>query len=401
MESRARVAPKTCRHTTHPSSNEDANIDSYRIAIFRPTMYTRMLEEQEELMRLATKLAAVDLFCGAGGLSYGMKRAGITISAGIDIDPACKYPFESNVKAKFHEWDISDLSTKFVDSLFPKDTPRLLAGCAPCQPFSSYTNGGRVREDDWRLLTKFGELAAALQPDVVTMENVPRLQRYSIFEEFLDTLDHAGYSRPRYEVVRCAEYGVPQMRRRLVLLASKHGKIELVSPTHDRSDFPTVRGAIQDLDRIEAGGASKSDPLHKSSGLSKRNLERIRSSKPGGTWRDWDEELRADCHVKETGKTYSSVYGRMRWDELAPTITTQFNGFGNGRFGHPTQHRAISLREGALLQTFPPAYSFVPEGEDVRIATVARLIGNAVPVELGKAIGKSIMAHLEEIDDRP
>lgn len=399
-EQGARVAPKTCRHATHPSSDEDANIDSYRIAIFPPIMYTWIHEEQEELMRLATKLAAVDLFCGAGGLSYGMKQAGIDISAGIDIDPACKHPFESNVEAKFHEQDVSDLSTEFVDSLFPKDTPRLLAGCAPCQPFSSYTNGERVREDDWRLLTKFGELVTALQPDVVTMENVPRLQRYPIFREFQGILDSARYNHD-YHLVRCAEYGVPQMRRRLVLLASKRGKIELVPPTPDQSKFRTVRDAIQDLDRIEAGGASKSDPLHKSSGLSKRNLERIRSSKPGGTWRDWGEGLRADCHTKESGKTFSSVYGRMRWDELAPTITTQFNGFGNGRFGHPTQDRAISLREGALLQTFPHDYSFVPEGEDVRIATVARLIGNAVPVELGKAIGKSIMAHLEEIDDRP
>ena len=345
-------------------------------------------------MKPAPKLAAVDLFCGAGGLSYGMKRAGVDISAGIDIDPACRHPFESNVEAKFHEQDISDLSPEFVDSLFPKDAPRLLAGCAPCQPFSSYTNGGRVRGDEWQLLSKFGEVVTKLEPEVVTMENVPRLERYPIFREFRGILDRAGYSH-NYDVVRCAEYGVPQMRRRLVLLASKIGDIELVSTTNLSSKFPTVRDAIQHLERIEAGGASNSDPLHKSSGLSKRNLERIRSSRPGGTWRDWSEGLRAECHTRETGKTYSSVYGRMRWDELAPTITTQFHGFGNGRFGHPAQDRAISLREGALLQTFPHDYSFVPEGEDVRIASVARLIGNAVPVKLGEAIGKSIIAHLD------
>ena len=350
-------------------------------------------------MKIATQPVAVDLFCGAGGLSYGMKQAGVEICAGIDIDPACRHPFEANVGAKFHERDISELSPEFVGSLFPKDRPRLLAGCAPCQPFSSYTNGGRVRGDEWQLLAKFGEMVTALEPEVVTMENVPRLERYLIFRKFKGILDRAGYLYS-HRVVRCSEYGVPQMRRRLVLLASNLGKIELLPPTHPSSEFLTVRDAIEDLDRIEAGGASNSDPLHKSSGLSERNLERIRSSRPGGTWRDWGEELRAACHVRETGKTFSSVYGRMRWDDLAPTITTQFYGFGNGRFGHPTQDRAISLREGALLQTFPNDYSFVPEGEDVRIAPVARLIGNAVPVNIGEAIGKSIIKHLEDLNDR-
>lgn len=348
-------------------------------------------------MKIATQPVAVDLFCGAGGLSYGMKQAGVEICAGIDIDPTCRHPFESNVGAEFYEQDIADLSPRLVESLFGEASIKVLAGCAPCQPFSSYTNGGRVPGDEWQLLAKFGEMVTELQPEVVTMENVPRLQRYPIFRKFLETLDHAGY-RCSYDVVRCAEYGVPQMRRRLVLLASKLGKIELAPPTHAPSEFYTVGDTIQHLDPIEAGGASKADPIHRSRGLSKLNLERIRSSKPGGTWRDWGEGLRAACHVRETGKTYSSVYGRMRWDKPAPTITTQFPGFGNGRFGHPSQDRGLSLREGALLQTFPKDYSFVPEGEEVRIASVARLIGNAVPVKIGEAIGKSIIKHLEEID---
>ena len=157
----------------------------------------------------------------------------------------------------------------------------------------------------------------------------------------------------------------------------------------------TVRDAIQGLDGIEAGGASDSDPMHKSSKLSQMNLDRIRNSTPGGTWRDWDDSLRAACHSRESGRTYPSVYGRMEWDRPAPTITTQFHGFGNGRFGHPAQDRAISLREGALLQTFPKDYSFVPDGDPVCIASVARLIGNAVPVSLGEGIGRSIVAHLQ------
>ena len=341
---------------------------------------------------------AVDLFCGAGGLSYGMQKAGITICGGIDIDPACKHPFEENVKAAFHECDVSDLMTDYVASLFTDGHVRVLAGCAPCQPFSTYTRGNNECNSQWELLSKFGEIVRELQPEVVTMENVPRLAKSSVFNDFISVLGSSGYRYNHYKA-RCADYGVPQTRVRLVLLASRLGTIELVPPTHVDGQFVTVRNAIQGLDGIEAGGTSDSDPMHKSSGLSQMNLDRIRSSTPGGTWRDWDDSLRAACHSRDSGRTYPSVYGRMEWDRPSPTITTQFHGFGNGRFGHPSQDRAISLREGALLQTFPEDYSFVPHDDTVRIATVARLIGNAVPVSLGEAIGRSIIAHLGDIND--
>ena len=340
-----------------------------------------------------SKPAVVDLFCGAGGLSYGMKQAGIQIVAGIDVDPACRYPFEANVGAKFYKKDVVDFPSTFVGSLFPKSSIRVLVGCAPCQPFSTYSSRYSGHQGEWHLLSKFGDLIADLKPEIVTMENVPRLRKYSIFDAFKRVLERTGYCYS-YDIVRCTDYGVPQTRRRLVLLASRLGNIQLLPPTHGKDEFPSVSETIQHLEEIEAGGASTSDRLHQSSGLSDRNLERIRISTPGGTWRDWDRELQASCHTKETGKSYSSVYGRMQWDKPAPTVTTQFHGYGNGRFGHPEQDRAISLREGALLQTFPEDYSFVPEGEPIQISTVARLIGNAVPVKLGEVIGKSIVAHL-------
>jgi DNA (cytosine-5)-methyltransferase 1 len=150
------------------------------------------------------------------------------------------------------------------------------------------------------------------------------------------------------------------------------------------------------LPPIEAGEADSKDMLHLASTLSDKNLERIRASKPGGTWRDWPHHLLADCHKVDSGKTYPSVYGRMEWDKPAPTITTQSYGFGNGRFGHPEQDRAISLREAAILQGFPKSYKFVPPGEVIHFKRVGRLIGNAVPVELGRAIAKSIIKHLED-----
>ena len=151
------------------------------------------------------------------------------------------------------------------------------------------------------------------------------------------------------------------------------------------------------MPQLSAGEIDRRDFLHRASRLSAVNLDRIRFSTPGGTWRDWPEQLVTDCHKQPSGKGYASVYGRMTWDEPAPTMTTQFYGFGNGRFGHPEQDRAISLREGAILQSFPPCYKFVEPGNLVNFKTVGRLIGNAVPVELARAIARAIKRHLSEV----
>lgn len=159
----------------------------------------------------------------------------------------------------------------------------------------------------------------------------------------------------------------------------------------------TVKDAIGGLPRIAAGEKSADDPLHASAGLGAINLKRIRASTPGGTWRDWPKGLRASCHRRSTGKTYPSVYGRMEWDKPAPTMTTQCYGFGNGRFGHPEQDRAISLREAAIIQSFPKEYSFLAGGEEVTFERLGTLIGNAVPPKLGEAIGRSILAHVEAV----
>jgi DNA (cytosine-5)-methyltransferase 1 len=178
------------------------------------------------------------------------------------------------------------------------------------------------------------------------------------------------------------------------LLASKLGEIKLLSPKDYRCKRKTVKDVIGKLPPLEAGSFDSKDALHQSSTLSATNYKRILVSKPGGTWRDWPEYLIADCHKKKSGKTYPSVYGRMCWDEPSPTITTQFFGFGNGRFGHPEQNRALSLREGAMLQSFPKNYKFTPPGDPINKKLLGRLIGNAVPVKLGEVIGKSILKHV-------
>jgi len=225
------------------------------------------------------------------------------------------------------------------------------------------------------------------------MENVPPLQ--DVFKDFVNILENEGF-KIFCAVVNCADYGVPQQRQRLVVLASTLGPIEMIPPTVTEGQRMTVRKAIGDMPTLLAGEACEIDPLHRSCELSPLNLTRIRASRPGGTWHDWEDDLRADCHRKKSGRTYSSVCGRMAWDAPSPTITTQYYGYGNGRFGHPEQDRAISLREGAILQSFPKTYKFVPQGEPIHRKRVGRLIGNAVPVRLGIAIGKSILLHVQD-----
>lgn len=344
---------------------------------------------------------AIDLFCGAGGLTRGLTNAGLNVVAGYDIDEDCRYPYErNNPGAKFHQQSITTLTAKELKAQYPTGHRRILVGCAPCQTFSKYTQGlENAKDPKWTLLKDFGRLVRQVRPHVVSIENVPEIQRYRIFHDFLSVLAEEGFyftEDTKRWVVYCQDYGVPQHRRRLVILASRLGPIELLPPTHSPSEYRTVADAVRRLPRLSAGGQSKHDPLHRASALSARNLRRIQTSKPGGTWRDWPRRLRADCHKEESGRHYSSVYGRMEWDEPSPTITTQFYGFGNGRFGHPAQDRALSLREGAILQSFPRGYQFVEPGEEYAMKKIGRLIGNAVPVRLGAAIGRSITKHLHE-----
>ncbi len=341
-------------------------------------------------------VSCIDLFCGAGGLTHGLSLEGIRVKAGIDLDPACLYPYEINNSAKFIECDVSVISSSEISSMFDKSSARVLAGCAPCQPFSSYRHGFDNKSDQkWRLLYEFGRIARETRPDIVTMENVPSVRRHQVFHDFVNGLKRQGYS-VWANVVNCVGYRVPQYRNRMVLLASLHGTIKLIDPIKDKRKYKTVRKAIGHLRPIEAGQSAPRDRLHVSSGLSSTNLARIKASKPGGTWKDWPKRLIADCHKIESGQTYKSVYGRMDWDKPAPTITTQCYGFGNGRFGHPEQDRAISLREATILQSFPRSYKFIPPDDPINFSVIGRLIGNAVPVELGKAIAKSIMFHLGE-----
>lgn len=341
-------------------------------------------------------IVAVDLYCGVGGLTRGLLDSGIQVVAGYDIDEVCRYPYEhNNSPAVFKNISVANINGKQLAELYPPKGWRVLVGCAPCQPFSRYTQGQNTESDEkWGLLSHFGRLIEELRPDVVSMENVPELQRHSVYEDFLSVFERLNYNVSTYKVY-CPDYGIPQQRTRLVLFASTIGHVEIIPPTHTPDDYVTVKQVIGSLPKLKAGRICEFDPLHRSARLSHKNIRRIQYSKPGGSWHDWPDELIAKCHRKKKGETYVSVYGRMKWNEPSPTITTQFYGFGNGRFGHPRQDRAISLREGAVLQSFPLNYEFVEKDGRYCFKTVGRMIGNAVPVRLGAIVGKSIKQHME------
>ena len=352
-------------------------------------------------MDVNTSISVIDLFCGIGGLSHGFVLENINVVAGYDIDETCQYPFEANNNATFIAKNIRDVTGNEVNSVFNDADIKILVGCAPCQPFSTYAfkSPDKTKSSDegkWSLLSEFARIIQEVKPDIVSMENVPGLAKFDksyIFRDFIRTLEDNNYHID-FKIVYCPSYGVPQQRKRLVLLASRLGTISIIAETHTSANYPTVEQAIGWMEPIGSGEVSESDPIHKAAKLSPINIKRIQQSKPGGTWRDWDDELLLECHKRKSGKTYRSVYGRMKWDAPAPTMTTFCTGIGNGRFGHPTQDRGISLREASLLQTFPRNYKFVPEGAIVNSTRLSTHIGNAVPVKLGQIIARSIKFHL-------
>ena len=337
------------------------------------------------------EIVAVDLFCGVGGLTHGLKRSGINVVAGFDNDVSCKYAYEENNDATFISKDIHDVTGEEIKGLYPKGSIRVLAGCAPCQTFSQHTVKIKNQENDprWDLLLQFLRLVRESNPDIVSMENVPQIRNFKVFEKFVEGLKEEGYF-VTHKVVYCPRYGIAQTRKRLLLLASKKGPIDFIPETNTPENYPSIRGIIKHLPKIKAGESDENDPLHRSWKLSPLNMKRIKSSKPGGSWEDWNKNLLLECHKKKGGASYKAVYGRLSWDKPASTMTTQFYSYGTGRFGHPVQDRAISLREGAIIQTFPEDYKFFKEGEKVLFTHIGRHIGNAVPVRLGEVIGESI-----------
>lgn len=346
------------------------------------------------------KFGVVDLFCGIGGLSYGMKLEGFNIIAGYDTDATCRFAYEHNNKSKFSSKDVRMVTGEEIRNHWSKSPIKILAGCAPCQPFSSYAYKNKDKDaSKYDLLYEFGRLVKESSPDIVTMENVPQIKSFKqkpVLNDFVKLLDSLHY-HTSVKIVFCPDYGIPQTRKRLVLLASRFGDIEMIKKTQTPSNYVTVRQTIGNMPKIAAGETCQTDSLHRSRNLTQINLLRIKNTPYGGSWKDWPQELLLECYKKETGKSFGSVYGRMKWDEPSPTITTECTGLGNGRFGHPEQDRAISAREAALLQTFPLGYRFFEDEDTVSMSKISRYIGNAVPPRLGQIIAQSIKQHIKNL----
>jgi len=337
---------------------------------------------------------AIDLFCGAGGLTNGLRRAGWDVVAGIDVDEAAGATYRrNNPAAWFVRADLREVADDDVRALARGIPSRelLLAGCAPCQPFSKQRGRRGIRErSDATLLKEFARLVVALRPRAVLMENVPGIASvpgFSSFRRFVGTLRDRGYDCD-HRVLNARDFGVPQHRRRRVLLAVRDGSARLPEPSVPEAGARrvTVRSAIARFPAIDAGETHPDVANHHAAALSPLNLERIKATPvDGGSRRDWKPELVLDCHRPE-GAGFSDVYGRMWWDRVAPTLTSRCNSFSNGRFGHPEQNRAISLREAAALQTFPDDYEFSGAKN-----AIARWIGNAVPVAFAETLGAAAM----------
>lgn len=344
-------------------------------------------------MWVSIMIKAIDFFCGAGGLTRGLLNAGITVLAGVDNDERLEKTYTSNnepsrfIKSRIEDIQIYELrETLGIQNI---DTT-LYAACTPCQPFSTL-NRQKGDDDRQNLLLKFAEIIEECPPDFILVENVPRLNKdhgKEIYGEFLAILKKCKFSEPAADLLDAKHFGVPQTRKRFILLASRYSSISLPISNADSNVFPTVRECIKKYPVIADGEQSEGYPNHVSRKLKSHHKRIVKAiPKNGGSRKDVvDTSILLKCH-QEKPNAHRDVFGRMEWDKPAPTLTTRCTDVYSGRFIHPEQDRGISLREAAALQTFGDDYEFF----DASISGISRQIGNAVPVKFAEQLGKSII----------
>lgn len=341
-------------------------------------------------------ISVFDFFSGCGGTSKGFQNAGLNPVFALDFDGDAASTYRNNFpNTVFKRSDITKFQPAEMDDLVSSCDVKLFCGCAPCQPFTKQNTKKPNKKTDLRrsLLSHFGAFIERHLPDYVFVENVPGIQKVSgnsTLTRFKKRLEDLGYS-PTVGIIESQKFGVPQKRRRLVLLASRHGEIDFPQETHNPDvgiPFSTVRQWISHLPPIQAGEIHPDVPNHRAAKLSELNLQRIMATPPEGSRADWPVHLRLDCHIKNGYSGHTDVYGRMRWDGPATGLTTRCISLSNGRYGHPEQHRAISVREAAAIQTFPDDFQFFGS-----LNSQARQIGNAVPVALAQVFGVHLLEH--------
>lgn len=341
----------------------------------------------------------IDLFSGCGGSAKGFQQAGFDIRVAVDINKKAGQSFKLNFpNAQVFDNDIQNITgSELIKAAGAKSGDEIvIIACPPCQGFSTARRKAqRMNEPRNNLIEDFTRIVKEIKPAAFVMENVPGLVTgigKQLFLKEKEKLEELGYVLSEPKIVNAADYGVPQRRKRLVLIGIKDRKKSLSfpavtnrSPDEMNSDLPvwlTVKETILHLPFLKAGKKDPGDSLHAASNLADINLQRMSQTPHDGGGRDsWSEDLVLECHKKVNG--YHDIYGRMKWDEPSPTITAGCVMISKGRFGHPEQDRAISLREAALLQTFPEDYQFVGNTGDI-----ASQIGNAVPPLLAKHIAE-------------
>ncbi len=352
-------------------------------------------------------LTAIDLFCGAGGLTFGLKRAGFNVVAGIELNPEIAKTYKANhPTTKLLIRDVREISGKeILESTGLKEID-LVSGCPPCQGFSKLTDKYRKKDPRNDLVLEMARLIEEMAPKMVMMENVPGLATRGkpLLDEFVERLESLGYLVNK-GVLQLADYGVPQSRRRLVLLAGNGFYIPLPKQTHcykgdrKRSLKPwlTLADVIKNMEKpVTLSEAKKRGTPHKFNwhvvrDLKEISIERLKALKAGSSRSSLPTELRPRCHVK-SNKGFTNVYGRLSWEKTPPTITSGCTSPCMGRFGHPEELRTISIREAALIQTFPRHYKFDTEYMD----TACDLVGNALPCLFARKVAATCIDAIKE-----
>lgn len=341
---------------------------------------------------------AVDLFCGAGGLSAGLQKAGFKLVGAIDAWGPAIESYRLNFRDHAaHQLDIGSVDEAKVAALGLTDGVDLLCGGPPCQGFSIQRIGADL-DDRNDLIGAFARMVTLIRPSIFIMENVPGLlgrRGRGHLDRFVAQVSQIGY-RTEYKILNAADFHVPQFRKRVFVVGWSAGSVaNFEFPRPSTPTYLTVREAIGELAEPPADHSpAPSDPLHRRTRMSALNATRLRHIPPGGGFEDLPVELRVNCHKQGAAKIgHRNVYGRLAPDEPASTITARFDSFTRGRFAHPTEDRNITLREGARLQGFDDSHCFVGTQDEV-----AALIGNAVPPPVAYAMGKSALAYLQLLE---
>lgn len=343
-----------------------------------------------------SKLKAIDFFCGGGGMSYGMEKAGINVLAGIDVEPSCKETYEANVNGKFIQADIFNLTVSELEKelkLKKNDDNLILIGCSPCQFWSIINTDKSKSKKSKNLLNEFKRFVEYFTPGYVVIENVPgvlRKRQESGLDNFIEWLQDNDYI-VHFDVHNVNDYGVPQSRMRFTLIANRVTE-NVIEPMKKAGKKPVLADFIGEhngFPKVKAGHKDETEFMHTVAGLFEINIERLKKTEKNGGSRTAymrDKKLAPQCHYNNANN-FKDTYGRLWWDKPSGTITTKFFSISNGRFAHPEENRALSLREGAVLQSFPRSYKFF----GTSLESIARIIGNAVPPKYAESIGLAII----------